>query len=171
MKKIIKRKNMKKKLFVILSVLVVVAAAVIYWFLTGRVDETLISQQVSITRVTVGDEKTEFASVSLAFHKDSKKYDYANVLVDLNKDGTFASYQVDGKKQEEWVVQNTLTKVFSAEGNNFSFVLNNSQIEAQKDFNVAIVLSRKNLDQWDGKAIRDRKSTRLNSSHSSISYA
>ena len=145
---------MKKKLFVILSVLVVVAAAVIYWFLTGRVDETLISQQVSITRVTVGDEKTEFASVSLAFHKDSKKYDYANVLVDLNKDGTFASYQVDGKTQEEWVVQNTLTKVFSAEGNNFSFVLNDSQIEAQKDFNVAIVLSRKNLDQWDGKAIR-----------------
>src|SRR3990167_9867104 len=154
MKKIIKRKNMKKKLFVILSVLVVVAAAVIYLFLTGRVDKTLISKQASITRVTMGDAKTEFASVSLAFNKDSKKYDYANVLVDLNKDGTFASYQVNGKTQEEWVVQNTLTKVFSAEGNNFSFILNDFQAEAQKDFNMVIVLSKKNLDQWDGKAIR-----------------
>jgi len=124
------------------------------WFWLGQVDAKIISQDTIIRRVVIGSAKTENAYLSLAYTADSQKYLYVNVVIDLNQDGKFASYQRDGKTQKEWVIQNMDTKVFANEGGNYDFKLIDPDVDNRKNFATKIILTKGPLKNWQGKKIR-----------------
>src|SRR3990167_416035 len=124
------------------------------WLWLGQVDAKIISQDTIIRRVVIGSAKTENAYLSLAYTADSQKYLYVNVVIDLNQDGKFASYQRDGKTQKEWVIQNMDTKVFANEGGNYDFKLIDPDVDNRKNFATKIILTKGPLKNWQGKKIR-----------------
>lgn len=141
-----------RKVVILIIALLLVGLGV--WFWLGRVDAKIIGKEATIKRVVFGSEKTENAYLSLFYTGDGKKYFYANVVIDFNKDGKFADYQVEGKTQTEWVVQNMDTRVFSSEGGNYDFKLSDFGIDVQKDFSVQIVLTKKSVKNWHGQELR-----------------
>ena len=142
----------KRKVIMLIVALLLIGLGI--WFWMGRVDAKIIGKEATIKRVVFGTEKTENAYLSLPYNSDSQKYLYSNVMVDLNKDGKFASYQTDGKTQEEWVTQNMSTRVFKSEGANFDFQLVDLNSETRQNFSVKVILTKDKLKNWDGKEKR-----------------
>ncbi|EKD56773.1 MAG: hypothetical protein ACD_58C00094G0002 [uncultured bacterium] len=143
----------KRKVVIIVVGLLLVGLSI--WLWVGRVDAKIISEEATIKRVVYASEKSENAYLSLSFLTDSQKYLYANAMVDLNKDGNFAAYQINGKTQEEWVTKNMNTRTFANEGATFDFKLVDFNAETRQDFPVKIVLTAQELKSWDGKKIRN----------------
>src|SRR3990167_3222355 len=141
-----------RKVIIVIAGLLLVGLGI--WFWLGRVDAKIIGKEATIKRVVFGDEKTENAYLSLPYTADSQKYLYANVMVDFNKDGKFASYQTGGKTQEEWVTQNMNTRVFKNEGVSFDFKLVDLDVETRQDFPIKVVLTKNQLKNWNGKEKR-----------------
>lgn len=123
------------------------------WFY--QVDTDIISKTAHLRRVIVGNEKTQQAYLSLDYNSDGQKYLYVNVLVDLNTDGEFVSYQNDGKTQAEWVIQNMNSRVLVNEGINLDFPLVDLTADTRQDFPVIIVLTDDKLESWHGEKIRN----------------
>lgn len=143
------KSNHRKIIITVIAGLLLIGAGI--WLWLGRVDAKIINPNVTITRVTLGSEKTENAYFSLSYTADSNKYHYINIAVDFNQDGKFASYQSNGKTQEEWVVKNIDTFVFMKEGGNYDFKLVDFNLDNQKNFPAQIILTKKSLDRWQGE--------------------
>lgn len=142
-----------RRVRVLLAGLLLVGLGLWFW-LGQQVDATIIGKGATMTRVVFGSEKTENAYLSLPYTADSRKYLYVNVVIDLNQDGKFASYQQDGKTQNEWVVQNTYTKVLAQEGGNYDFRLTDLNVDRRNNFQSRIILTKETLKNWQGKKLR-----------------
>lgn len=114
--------------------------------------------KVEAYRVQQNGKPTSAAHASIAFTRKSGDYAFANLAIDLNKDGSYAAYDLaDKAKQQEWVVQNMPVKVMT-EGNDFSFDLLDRSVDDGKDFKAVVVLSKKPLSDWKGDVPADTSS-------------
>lgn len=150
-------KKVKKGLIIVIAcavLLLLSASAGVYWLVAWRVDKELIGREAVIRRVMIGSTKTEGASISLPYNRDSEKNIFINIAVDFNQDGQFSAYQVQGNTQEEWVVQNISPRVLTAEGNSFGFALHDAEVDSRRDFSVAVILTKKDVATWEGQAVR-----------------
>jgi len=75
----------------------------------------IIGGTVVLTRLTITDEETGMGFVTVPFTALDTQLVILNVNSDLNGDGTFGAYPVDGESQEEWLVQNTAVLVTETE--------------------------------------------------------
>ncbi len=139
---------------VIILIVALLLAGFGIWLWLPRVDAKIIGKEATIRRVVFGSERTENAYLSLSYTADSRKYFYINIVIDFNKDGKFASYERDGKTQEEWAIQNMETKIFANEGGNYDFKLTDVNVDDQKDFPTKIILTKDPLENWQGKKLR-----------------
>lgn len=145
-------KPSKQKIVITLFLLLSVSFG--FWLWLGQADTSLIGQDAVLRRVVFGGEKSENAYLSLSYTADSQKYLFVNVVVDLNKDGKFADYQINGNTQKEWVVQNVSTRVFAGEGVNYDFQLTDLGVDSQKNFPVQMILTKKSIKAWQGNKLR-----------------
>jgi hypothetical protein len=121
---------------------------------SGDVAET-IGNNITLTRVTISGTRVASGYLTIPFTKtDESKF--INVVVDLNNDGKWDSYSVNGKEQAEWLVQNMLAKISPAEPNSFSFVFNDFDADGRKNLKARLILSNSPIDSsnypdgWDG---------------------
>jgi hypothetical protein len=61
-----------------------------------------------LVRTTFEGEESEIGFITIPFLRDETEGLVVNAAADFNGDGVIASYEVDGRTQEEWIVQNTL---------------------------------------------------------------
>lgn len=66
----------------------------------------LVKDDLSLTRTFERGEERGSGFLYLPYARTDASARFVNVAVDLNGDGTFAAYDVDGGKQEEWLVRN-----------------------------------------------------------------
>lgn len=142
-------KTRRSKFLMGLLIIVIVVLAIIGWSAVRR--KTLIGKAVTITRVTIRGEKTPTAALAVPYSRDQYSYDYLNTAIDLNKDGKFAAYQVDGKTQQEWIVQNMAARVRTQEGNSFGFQLLDPAADDRHNFPTVVMLTNSPVTQWDGR--------------------
>lgn len=68
-----------------------------------------------LVRTTFEGEESEIGFITIPFLKDEAEGLVINAAADFNGDGVIASYEVDGRNQEEWIVQNTLMFIADTE--------------------------------------------------------
>lgn len=134
---------MKKPLLLILAVLMVG----LFFALSGG---ELLADEVFITRVVNGGESSANGSVTVPFLKDSTKYTFINVAIDLNGDSAFQAYELSTGSQDEWVVRNMGVRILRDEANNFSIRIPDTEIASRVPLTVHVVLSSDELHNWDG---------------------
>lgn len=128
-------------------ILVLIFAVFGYVFFRGG---PLLADGAELTRVVLGPEQTGSGYVTVPFEKDSGKYTFINIAIDLNKDEVYEAYGIESATQEEWVVQNMGVRILKAEANNFSILIPDTDIEARGEMSVRVVLSSDELHNWDG---------------------
>lgn len=115
----------------------------------------VIGDSIKLTRVIVGGVATVNGYLTIPFIRNDERK-FINIVVDLNNDGRWESYSVNGKTQAEWLVQNMLAKISPAEPNSFSFVLNDIAADDRKNLKARVILTNAPLDTsnyptgWDG---------------------
>ena len=60
-----------------------------------------------LVRATFEGQESEIGYITIPFLRDEPEGLIINAGVDFNGDGVIAAYEVEGKTQEEWIVQNT----------------------------------------------------------------
>jgi hypothetical protein len=134
--------NKKWSIIILLLLAIVILAGL--WCLFFRIDRKLIGDAIVLRRATVEGQLTENAYVSIPYTKDSSKYTFINIAIDLNKDGKFDAYQLeDGRQQEEWIVHDYNSRVYVEEGGSYSFALPDLAADGRFDFPIVIMLSKK----------------------------
>ena len=115
-------------------------------------DSVLIGEDVSFTVFTSQELDVEIGAINVPLTAQSADYKFANVIVDLNADGSFASYSVGGDIQEEWVVKNVPIQALAA-NHNFLLDLIDPDVVPAAAMDVRVVLTMDALDnatEWKG---------------------
>ena len=103
-----------------------------------------------LVRTTFEGEESEVAFITIPFQSDDTRGLITNASVDFNGDGLFASYEVDGEIQEEWVVQNTLLLITDTEYTVYFSVVD-PNIMPGDEVNVIVAAGETDVDSpWDG---------------------
>lgn len=104
----------------LLIALLVVAFALRKGGITGP-KGPLVKDDLRITRVFSEHKErdTGFLYLPYARTEQADSHRYVNVAVDFNGDGTFAAYETDGARQEEWIVRDMAS--FAANGGTNGF--------------------------------------------------
>ncbi|HTK04419.1 MAG TPA: hypothetical protein VL500_02455 [Candidatus Eisenbacteria bacterium] len=79
----------------------------------------LVKDDLAITRTMARGEERDNGFLRLPYARRDEGVRYVNVAVDLNGDGTYAAYEKDGVRQEEWLVKDSAA--FAAVGGNVGF--------------------------------------------------
>ena len=118
--------NKQKKLLAAVAVVGLLLIGWLVWRSGGpaaKVDESVIGEDITVSRVYYAGDSAGTAYVSLPYLKNDDRYILMNVAIDLNRDGELAAYSTaDGQTQEEWVVKNHRAKVWGG-GNTVGFDL------------------------------------------------
>ncbi|MEW6183815.1 MAG: hypothetical protein AB1500_11710 [Bacillota bacterium] len=123
----------------------------------GSVEESsVVGDGIRLFAVTYLDAPNGAGYVMIPFKKNIKERKYANVVVDLNKDGKWRNYGAQGKVQEEWVVQNVPVRVSADEPYSLSFVFNDADAPSRTNLKARVVLTGRTVEAadvtagWDG---------------------
>jgi len=120
-------------------------------------DLTLIDENVSFTVFTSQELNVEIGAINVPLTAQSAEYKFVNIVVDLNANGSFASYSVGGDIQEEWVVQNVPLQVFST-GYNFLLDLIDPGVVPDTALDIRVVLTMDAINGagvWGGNVPED----------------
>lgn len=114
-------RNVKKYGIPAALALVLLVVAVVFFGGSDRRKGPLVADDLRITRVFSENKErdTGFLYLPYARTEQADSHRYVNVAVDLNGDGAFAAYEVDGKRQEEWLVRDMAS--FAANGGTNGF--------------------------------------------------
>lgn len=69
---------------------------------------TLLIGTPELVRTTFEGQESEIGFITIPFLRNEAEGLVVNAAADFNGDGVIAGYEVDGRIQEEWIVQNTL---------------------------------------------------------------
>ncbi|MDO8516174.1 MAG: hypothetical protein Q7S28_02915 [bacterium] len=108
---------MNNKILIVAGVALLVLAA--FFLLSGGVLGGVIGDGITLYRSAYMGQPTEQGFVYIPFTQTSDNFDLANVAIDMNGDGTYAAYDVNGKKQEEWLVKNMPAELIAGEANRY----------------------------------------------------
>lgn len=128
--------------------LLVIAIAILGYVLISR--GPLLADGAEFTRVVLDAERSANGYVTIPFLKDSGRYTFINIAVDVNQDGVFAPYDIEGGVQQEWLVKNMGVRILKDEANNFSVLIPDTGIEERGELSMHVVLSTDELNNWDG---------------------
>ncbi len=129
------------------------------WYATRPTPDMTLIGEVSATRIHYKGEATPAAHVTVPFTRKDDAYTFANVAIDLNKDGKFAAYPASGgATQEEWVVRNSRAKVIEG-ANTFSFDIVDADVPTRNQFKLVAVLTGEPIGDWDGSVHRKSAAT------------
>ncbi len=92
-------------------------------FIFSGLEKSLIGDGITLYHTVLADKPTTQGFVYIPFTSTHDGDLYANVGIDVNGDGIFASYESSAGVQEEWVVRNSFAEVFSGEANRFAIYI------------------------------------------------
>ncbi len=113
---------------------------------------SLIGEAITFTTFTSQEAVVEIGAINVPFVRNSSTYRFANILVDLDVNGSFAPYPVSGGIQSEWVVRNVPLLAYSP-SYNFLMDLIDPDVVQGKALDVRVILTNgplDNTDQWSG---------------------
>lgn len=103
-----------------------------------------------LVRTTFEGEESEIGFITIPFLRDEAEGLIVNAAADFNGDGVIASYEVDGRTQEEWVVQNTLMFITDTEYTVY-FEIVDPDIMPGDDVDVIVAAGDGDVSSpWDG---------------------
>lgn len=135
----------KKTLWVLLGVLLLIISGALIG--TGTFRPDVIGDNIAIYRTTIEGKPTAQAFFFIPFTGSSDRYAYVNVLIDINGDGAYASYETANGKQDERVVFNDFPDV-NGEANRFVFSVVDPEFGAKAMKGLA-VLSEEGIPEGD----------------------
>ncbi|GEM_PF-2886857 len=104
-----------------------------------------------LVRTTFEGEESEIGFITIPFLRDEAEGLVVNAAADFNGDGVIASYEVDGRTQEEWVVQNTLMFITDTAYTVY-FEIVDSGILPGDDIDVIVAAGDADVSSpWDGE--------------------
>lgn len=114
---------------------------------------SLVGGDVTVSAILYLGEPAGAASVSIPFTEEVEETKIINVVLDLNGDGVWAAYLIDGSQQEEWIVQNMPAKVSVIEPDSFTFEVVDPDILSRTSMRGRAILTSGMISEetvWDG---------------------
>lgn len=143
---------MKKSTLVTVLLLILVVGFLAYLFFSPKNINDLIGEKVQVVVFTQDNNLTGKAMLVVPFLRGSSERLYINAVADLNRDGHFAPFELNGAMQSEWIAKNMLARSARDWNNNFYFALLPG-LDFTSDKTVRLVLSGQPVsnDSWSGE--------------------
>lgn len=146
-----------KKILFLLILFIIVGGIFVFLKRESKEKESkasIIGDDIDLVRVGMFGQKADFGFVKVPFLKESDTLKFLNVAADLNNDQNFATYEVNGQTQPEWLVQNMPVRFIDSK-NSFSFFFPDKTVDDAIPAGGLIlraVLSQDfiNVSDWDG---------------------
>jgi hypothetical protein len=108
----------------------------------GGSDAGVIADGITVAHLTVNDQPTQLAHLTVPFNQDLQGDAYINVAIDLNGDGQWADYPLgDGSVQPEWVVRNMPAFVTAGHSQNFYIRLADAGAVARSNLPLRAIIT------------------------------
>lgn len=113
---------------------------------------SLIAEAITFTTFTSQEAEVEIGAINVPFVRNSSTYRFANILVDLDANGSFGPYPVFDGMQNEWVVKNVPLLAYSPSYNFLVDLIDPSVVKGNA-LDVRVILTNgplENTDKWSG---------------------
>lgn len=126
----------------------------------------LVRDDLRITRTFARHQERDGGFLYLPYSRSEQAdaYRYVNVAVDLNGDGTFAGYDANGVRQEEWLVRDMASFAATGGTNGFPVAIPDRAFQERLPVRAAVLFSEKALggEAWPAQAPAGAASLSLN---------